>query len=204
MTGTPIKIWCFSIIFLLHMNNSYQENMESQQLVQKLGLILEARFEILDIRLNDLASMMRDTSPQEDPYHQLIGRFSSLLDAKNEIIERRLTEIEGKLAEVQNNQDSTNNVILQKIEHIDVKLSDHTFPEFRRSFNKIETTVGDVQLEMTSINMMSKQIELKLEALNETSALLHIDSQNALLEEMKTLYENSQDTSLKDMETSFN
>ena len=79
-------IRCFSVIFLLLLKYSHQQDtVGGREILQHLSVIMNARFAVLDRRLNHMASMMTDLKPQHDP--AIMEESISNLEKKNEKIE---------------------------------------------------------------------------------------------------------------------
>ncbi|CAL4122562.1 unnamed protein product [Meganyctiphanes norvegica] len=90
-------IRCFSVIFLLLLQYSHQQDtVGGREILQHLSVIMNARFAVLDRRLNHMASMMTDLKPQHDQAH---------LEENISNIENKLIKLEESMIHLKSNQE---------------------------------------------------------------------------------------------------
>ncbi|CAL4160118.1 unnamed protein product [Meganyctiphanes norvegica] len=160
----------YILIVLMLFKNSYQHDIVSDQIIQKLAVIMEARFSVLDIRLNHLASTF----------------------------ENRLNDIERTLEGIKGKEEPSNEDIMQKL--VDIELaSGETHDDIKDKLIEIESALGGVQVELTSIQTMTQSIELETEAFGNMSCQNQILQKDTLdsLDEMKMKITSIEDNFIK-------
>ncbi|CAL4248420.1 unnamed protein product, partial [Meganyctiphanes norvegica] len=133
-------MWFYTLIFFLLLSNSNGQDLESQQIVEKLAVIMEARLSVLDIRLDNIASMF----------------------------ETRLNNIERTLEVIKINQEPSNDHIIQKLEDLEMATGEK-HSEIKNQVIGIEHSLGSVQVEIAAIKTITQTIELEAEDLGNMS-----------------------------------
>ncbi|CAL4143363.1 unnamed protein product, partial [Meganyctiphanes norvegica] len=149
-------MWFYSVIFMLLLKDSYQEDIDGRQMLEHLTILMEARFSVLDIRLNDIASKLRDVKPQQDP---------ALSEEPVLSVESRLYNVEGNLGDIKANQEQNNIDIMQKLNEIEQRLADNTCSDIQQRLDQIEVSLGGVDVKVSSLMTMAQNIGQEAEEL---------------------------------------